>query len=158
MRAGTHSLLPATMQANLRAAPNELTFSRSPLVWPPARRSSISPSSECLIRMPTTSSMKLCCKGVCQDLSPHPNPLPQACGGSSVSHSPQTCSGPPRSAGSQRADHRALGAAAVHPAHTAKRGSQQGSCWAGPLPSSHPGPQTWVHSSSGPATLELSRP
>ena len=72
MGAGTHSLLPATMQATLRAAPKELTFSRSPLVWPPARRSSISPSSECLIRMPTT----LCCKGVCQEPEPPPQSSP----------------------------------------------------------------------------------
>lgn len=82
------------------------------------------------------SSMKLCCKETCQDPSPHPQPslLLQTPTCSSVSHSPQTYNGLPQSADSQLVGRRALGAAAFHLAHTAKRGSQQHWCWAWPHP------------------------
>lgn len=92
--------------------------------------------------MATISSIKLCCKGACQIRAPTPARTPlfltPTC--SSVSHSPRTCSGLPQSADSRLADHRALGAAAFQPAHTAKTGSQQGWCWAWPHPVLPPEP------------------
>ena len=111
------------------------------------------------MRMPTTSSMKLCCKGVCQDSSLDPNPLLLA----------PTCS-------SQCPTHHGLVVAFLKAlAHsvqitgpwvqllsilpTLQRGEvSRARAGPRPTPSCHLGPQTWVHSSSGPATLELSRP
>lgn len=156
-----HSLLPTTTQATLEASPKELTFSRSPFVWPPARCSGVSPSSECLIRMPTTSSIKLCCKGVCQDPGPYLNPGP-------LFLAPTFSSQYPTHHGLVVAFLKALthGLQIAGPwvqllsiLPTLQRGEvSKAGAGPGPTPTCRPSPQTWVHSSSGPATLELSRP